>query len=215
MAEGEENWSHPNGRSLLPGFSFTVDELSQFSSIAAPVVENVLVAFTIPPGEKNHSFRSLHDFNIANAMPLLRTDAKSYLLFQEYSIAEALYDSPFYWMCGDDAYRSTAMLHRGRFTEDFSRERLERVFGKDNVHANVDIYESKGKKVGEIDVLVIFGNRAIVLQAKSKKLTEPWLTNACGDPESPDRGRSSSAPVNQRRPQGRVPPPAPRPRPTS
>ena len=29
----------------------------------------------------------------------------------------------------------------------------------------------KGKKVGEIDVLVIFGDRAIVLQAKSKRLT--------------------------------------------
>jgi hypothetical protein len=31
--------------------------------------------------------------------------------------------------------------------------------------------ESKAKKVGEIDVLVLFGNRALVLQAKSKRLT--------------------------------------------
>ena len=101
----------------------------------------------------------------------MRRDAQTYLHFQEYSLAEALYDSPFYWMCGDPTYFSTAMSHRGQFTEAFSRERLERVFDKRNVHLNVDIYESKGKRLGEIDALVLFGNRAIVLQAKAKRLT--------------------------------------------
>jgi hypothetical protein len=62
-------------------------------------------------------------------------------------------------------------LHRGRFTEEFSRERLELVFGKDNVYSNVEVYEGRGKRLGEIDVLVIFGNRAVILQAKSKRLT--------------------------------------------
>ena len=163
--------SHPNQWSLLPGFSFTVDELSKFAGINASIVENVLAAFTLAPGEKNQAFRFLHDFNVANATPLLRTDAQTYVLFQEYSLAEALYDSPFYWMCGDATYLSTAMLHRGQFTEEFSLERLELVFGKHNVHVNVDIYESKGKRLGEIDVLVLFGDRAIILQAKSKRLT--------------------------------------------
>jgi hypothetical protein len=45
------------------------------------------------------------------------------------------------------------------------------LFGPGNVHLNVDLYESKAKKVSEIDVLVMFGNRVLVLQAKSKKLT--------------------------------------------
>jgi hypothetical protein len=165
------NRSHPSEWSLLPGFCFTVDELSTFSGIKPAIVENVLAAFTLAPGERNQGFRFLHDFNTANATPLLHRDAQTYLLFQEYSLAEALYDSPFYWMCGDPAYFSAAMLHRGQFTETFSRERLERVFGKRNVHLNVDIYESKGKRLGEIDVLVLFGNRAIVLQAKAKRLT--------------------------------------------
>jgi hypothetical protein len=163
--------SHPSEWSLLPGFCFTVDELSTFSGMKPSVVGNVLAAFTLASGEKNQGFRFLHDFNAANATPLLRRDAQTYLLFQEYSLAEALYDSPFYWMCSDPTYLSTAMLHRGQFTEAFSRERLERVFGKQNVHLNVDIYESKGKRLGEIDVLVLFGNRAIVLQAKAKRLT--------------------------------------------
>jgi hypothetical protein len=39
------------------------------------------------------------------------------------------------------------------------------------VHANVDIFESKARKVSEIDVLVLFGDRALIVQTKSKRLT--------------------------------------------
>ena len=48
---------------------------------------------------------------------------------------------------------------------------MKNVFGKKHVYANVHIVESKGRRLGEIDVLVVFGDRAIVLQAKSKRLT--------------------------------------------
>jgi len=64
-----------------------------------------------------------------------------------------------------------AQKHRGAFTEEFSTERLKKVFGEHRVFTNIDIYEGKKARVGEIDVLVIFANRAIILQAKSKKLT--------------------------------------------
>jgi hypothetical protein len=162
---------HPDEWTMLPGFVFTSQEVSKASGIDNSLVEAVLAAFTLPEGEKNENFRNLHDFNVANATPLLHTRDGAFILFQQYSLAEALYESPFYWMNSDRNYANAAMLHRGRFTEEFSRERLERVFGKDNVHSNVDIYESKGGKSAEIDVLVLFGNRAIVLQAKSKRLT--------------------------------------------
>src|SRR6202035_1699186 len=46
-------------------------------------------------------------------------------------------------------------------------------FGAHRVFQNVEIFRLKGQVVAEIDVLVLFGNRAIVLQAKSKKLTLP------------------------------------------
>lgn len=156
---------------ILPGYTFNTEEVAEISGIDNSTIETVLNAFTQPPNEKNENFRALHDFNVANATPLLRTDEGSFLLLQSYSLVEALYESPFYWMGSDKQYESTAMRNRGRFTEAFCRERLEAVFGSDKVHANVDIYESKGKKVGEIDVLVLFGDRAIVLQAKSKRLT--------------------------------------------
>lgn len=156
---------------FLPGDTFTAKEVATFAKLEVSTVEKVLTAFSVPRGERNSQFNSLHDFNIANALPLIPLKYDKYVLFQIYSLVEALYESPFYWMGTDKSYASTAMQHRGLFTEEFSVECLVRVFGKENVYSNIDIFESKGKKVGEIDVLVLFGNRAILLQAKSKRLT--------------------------------------------
>jgi hypothetical protein len=44
------------------------------------------------------------------------------------------------------------------------------VFDDERVYGNVDIRETKATKTGEIDVLVVWGDRAIVVQAKSKRL---------------------------------------------
>lgn len=156
---------------LLPGYAFTTNEVAECAGVDIAIVERVLAAFTFTGGEANADFRALHDFNNTNALPLLRTGEGEFLLFQTYSLVEALYEAPFYWMGADQEYVATAMRNRGRFTEEFAKERLERVFGKSHVFANVDIFETKGKKLGEIDVLVVFANRAIVLQAKSKRLT--------------------------------------------
>lgn len=74
-------------------------------------------------------------------------------------------------MGADASYIDTAMRNRGQFTEEFSYECLVKVFGKGKVFRGIDVFESKSKRVGEIDVLVLFGDRAIILQAKSKRLT--------------------------------------------
>jgi hypothetical protein len=161
----------PDQWTLLPGFIFSAQDIADHSCVNKTDIEKVLAAFAVSAEEKNDGFRALSDFNVINAHPIIRTRDNSFLLLETYSLTESLYDSPFYWMCSDDAYRDVAMKHRGRFTEEVSLERLALVFGKKNVYSNVDIVESKRKKLGEIDVLVLFGNRAIVLQAKSKRLT--------------------------------------------
>jgi len=161
----------PKAWAFLPGNTFTVQEIADYGHIAPGIVDKVLSAFAVPQGARNEQFKALHDFNIANASPLIRTSDGSYLLFHIYSLVEALYEAPFYWMGADKAYVSKAMQNRGIFTEQFAIERLRQVFGAENVFANIDIYESKGTKLAEIDVLVLFGNRALVLQAKSKRLT--------------------------------------------
>ena len=156
---------------FLPGFEFTASAIASEAGLDQALVEKVLNAFTLPAEHKNDAFAALHDFNAANALPLIERNDKSYLLLQTYGLGEALYEAPFYWMMADKPYRGTATNNRGRFAEEFAESRLLSVFGKANVFANVHVFESKGKELCEIDVLVVFANRAIILQAKSKRLT--------------------------------------------
>jgi hypothetical protein len=161
-----EQWS------LLPAFVFTSSEVSELSGITPAHAESVLSAFSAPVDETNPTFQSLHDFNVANSTPLLRfLNDDGFLLFSPYSLGEAMYDSPFYWMNLDTSYVSTAMAHRGSYTEEFCANRLAAVFSNRHVYKNVHIIGAKERNLGEIDVLVIFGDRVIILQAKSKRLT--------------------------------------------
>ena len=63
------------------------------------------------------------------------------------------------------------MKNRGNFTEEFCKDKLELIFGKNRVWSNIEIVDSHNNPKGEIDVLVIFADRAIIVQAKSKRLT--------------------------------------------
>lgn len=156
---------------MVPGFSFTGTELAAVTKLSVELVSKVLSAFTGPKKGCNSGFTSLRAFNAAYALPLIQKSPDEYVLFQYYGITEALYDAPFYWMGADKAYMAAAFEHRGDFTENFSYERLLAVFGPARVFKNVEILRGKGTTLGEIDVLVIFGDQAIVVQAKSKKLT--------------------------------------------
>lgn len=157
-------------QTVLSGFLFTTQEIVDISGIEFLYVEHVLKAFSLSYNERNLDFTTVHDFNITNATPIMVYNDKKFLLFQYYSLTEALYEAPFYWMNSDSLYKNKALKHRGFFAEKFARERLERVFGHANVHANVNIVRKKNETIGEIDALVLFGHQAIVLQAKSKRL---------------------------------------------
>jgi len=162
-----------NEWSMLPAFIFNVDDILSVSDIDIDIIQSVIESFIPPAGMKNKDFSTVDDFNLTNAYPILPLKDSSYLLFQYYSLAEALYETPFFWLNNDISYRNIAGKHRGNFTEEFSAERLKLVFGDNRVFTNIDIFKSKKEKVGEVDVLVVFANRAIILQAKSKKLTIP------------------------------------------
>jgi hypothetical protein len=161
----------PSTWTVLPGHCFKADEVVSESGLSVATVEAVLAAFTNAPAPTNTQFETLGDFNSINATPLIAIPGGDYLSLQPYSLVETLYDSPSYWMIADREYRNTASTHRGQFTEEFAARRLGEVFGAENVYCNVDLFESKGQRVGEIDILVRFGDRLIIVQCKSKKLT--------------------------------------------
>ncbi len=160
-----------NQHSLLPGFVISCAELADRTNASLEAVRAVIEVFTLPADERNAAFNSLDAFNQAYAYPFISVGDDKFLSLQHYGLPQALYDVPFYWMNQDEAYVSIAAEHRGEFTEGFAFERLSKVFGANNVFRNVKLPRSKGKTIGEIDVLALFGDRAIVVQAKSKKLT--------------------------------------------
>lgn len=161
----------PQDWTFLPSFVFTTDELAEASGIDQSLIDKVVNAFVLPREEMNGTFRAIDDFNVVMALPIIRIDDGRLLLLEQYTLEQSLYESPFYWMCAEPTYRDTALHNRGRFVEAFALARLESVFGKGRVFPNVRIPGAKGKDAGEIDVLVLFGDRAIVVQAKSKRLT--------------------------------------------
>ena len=161
---------HPSQWTFLPGYIFKAQDLEKTTGFDSEKIERILMAFTIDLKKKNSSFSSLSAFNEANAAPIIKIDSDSYVLFQHYSLLEALYEAPFFWMAADKSYASTASKNRGAFAEQFLADRLTRVFGPRHVFRNVDIYKGKDR-VTEADVLVVYGDRAIIFQAKSKRLT--------------------------------------------
>lgn len=147
-------------------------EIATRSGIQLAVVEAVLGAFSVPAGFRNELFVSLGAYNAVAAYPLIPLPGGGYYLYCIYAFVESLYESPCYWMSSDRGYVATAMVNRGKFTEQFAIQALMRVFGPSKVLGNVEIYRKGGKeKLGEIDALVVFGDRLLLLQAKSKRLT--------------------------------------------
>jgi hypothetical protein len=160
----------PDQRSLLPAFMFRCEELELKTGLGLDIIQKIVGAFSISDETANASFLSLSSFNEINATPIIRLTDGANLLLQHYSLLEALYESPFFWMASDRSYYAKAADHRGAFVENFLVDRLRRVFGAQHVYQNVNIYRAKDQ-LGEIDVLVLYGNAAIVVQAKSKRLT--------------------------------------------
>lgn len=160
----------PDQWTMLPAFSVAPVEVAAYARLEPELVERILLRFTVPDGDANPRFVSLQDFNQITATPLLRLPSGEFVSLQSAALAEAIYDSPFYWMQDDKGYRPNRDQHRGDFTENFVAERLQAVFGADRVFTNIGIWNGK-TKVAEIDVLVLWADRAIIVQSKAKRLT--------------------------------------------
>lgn len=157
-------------QTYLPAFELDVDQIAENSGLAKSVTTKVLDKFSVSVDAENDGYKSPHDFNLVNERPILKDNEGRLFLFQYVSLTEALYEAPFFWINNDEEYLSLASKHRGQFTEDQCYLALSAVFGEFRVFRNVDIYSSKDR-IGEIDILAVFGDAAIVVQAKSKRLT--------------------------------------------
>lgn len=141
--------SPPTG-SLLPAFTYSYEYISLACNESLDIVKKVLDSFTAH--ESNEEYDSIDSFNHTNAYPIIKISESEFILLQYYSLAEAFYETPFFWFLANPTYKSKALKHRGDFTENFASERLVKVFGSTNVFKNVNILSSGGKVAGEVDV---------------------------------------------------------------
>ncbi|MDB2439484.1 SEC-C metal-binding domain-containing protein [Hellea sp.] len=157
-------------KSYLEAFSISISELCELTGLADAKVRSFIKQFSTSGGYSNLKFNSVDDYNLAKSHPIILFPHDKISLLQTHSICESLYVSPMFWMQGDNQYKTKARTHRGNFLEQKITDRLKRVFGENNVFENVEIF--KGKHiVGEIDVLVVYIDRLLIVQAKSKTLT--------------------------------------------
>lgn len=156
--------------SFLSIFKFSIDDISSRTSLNIEIIRSVLSSFSSLPQDGMEVFTTIDSFNPRNAFPILKLENDNFISFQSYSLWESLYESPFFWFNSDKFYKQQASKNRGQFTEDYCATRFETVFKTGNVYKNIDVYQGK-TRISEIDVLVIFGDYALVVQAKSKKLT--------------------------------------------
>lgn len=156
-------------RKALSVLSFQSSELG---SVNAETRRSFLDIFSLIPGGANKGFNYPGSYNQVESHPLIKLGDDEYFLPIWFNLAQSIYESPFYWMRSDSQYKEEAFRHRGETTEGICYDLLKNVCGPHKVFKDVKISRSKGKTVTDADVLALLGNKAIVVQAKSKKLTE-------------------------------------------
>ena len=148
-------------------FTFEPEDIVGFDEDA---VRCFLKAFSLAPGAVNEELSAVGDYNAVNSHPVIQLEPERYFLPIFLNLAESVYVSPFYWMLEDSQYRETSLKNRGAATEQIAKEHLMQVFGEANVFRGVQV-KRNGQDVTDIDVFATAGNKAVIVQAKSKKLT--------------------------------------------
>lgn len=136
--------------------------------------------FSTPINNSNFNFINPFSINEINIAPLIDMGDCLYLC-SSHKLFETIYDSPFYWMIRDKEYVDQFAKNRGNFLEKTTAHILRSIFGKENVYENVEIDTGAKDISGEIDVLVVYGEYILIVQAKSKRIT---MKARAGDPRS-------------------------------
>ena len=67
----------------------------------------------IPGGDINKDYKGPGYFNIINSKPIIQIDEDRFFIPISFLVAEAVYESPYYWMCEDKEYLNSLAEHRG------------------------------------------------------------------------------------------------------
>ena len=154
-------------KAVLSAMMFGLEDLPTTSRQS---LEHFLTAFSFAPGDINQDFNTTADYNAVHSRPVVAFGDGQYCIPIFPNLPKAIYESPYYWMIDDDQYRDTALSNRGDATESVTHDLLVPIFGRGRVFKEVKIRKGKAD-ITDIDVLAVSGNKAVIAQCKSKKLT--------------------------------------------
>ena len=154
-------------KAVLSAMTFGLDDLP---SANRQSLEHFITAFSFAPGHINQEFNTTAEYNAVHSRPVMVLGGGQYCIPIFPNLPKAIYDSPYYWMIHDEQYRDTALGNRGDTTESITQDLLTPVFGSGRVFRGVKIGKGKAN-ITDIDVLAVSGNKAVIVQCKSKKLT--------------------------------------------
>ena len=174
---GPESSPDQTVRGLLSVMSFHPDDLPE---IGQHELQRFFYRFSFVPGTVNQQFNAVGSYNVVHSHPAVALGDGRYCVPLLPNLAQSVYESPFYWMLGDNQYKDTALRNRGDSTEIITRDLLAPVFGTARVHRGVKVKRGNSD-VTDLDTLAFSGNKALIAQCKSKKLT---LTAREGDGEA-------------------------------
>jgi len=129
-------------------------------------------SISLESNDINKQFKNIGDFNLFASKPIIELKSKKFFIPISYSLYEAVYESPYYWMLEDKEYQGKLSFNRGKVGEEITYEMLAKVFGESRVFQSVRIESKKGQDESDIDVLCVLGSKALCVQVKSKKLTQ-------------------------------------------
>ena len=152
---------------VLHAMTFGPNDLPQTSRQS---FEHFIRAFSFTPGNINQEFNAIADYNAVRSRPIMAIGGGQFCNPISPNLPMAIYDSPYYWMVDDEQYRDTALKNRGDATESITRDLLASVFGSRWVFKGVKVTKGKAD-ITDIDVFAVSGNKAVITQCKSKKLT--------------------------------------------
>lgn len=119
---------------------------------------------------KGGEIKDIFDFNEFNARPIIELPNGNLLIINIYTLAKAIYESPFYWICGLPKNIHHELLVRlGKGSENAAISILQKT-GFSPI-SDILINRSYTEKETDIDILILHDKDAVVFQIKSQKLT--------------------------------------------
>ncbi len=154
--------------------TFTVEELSDFSSISVEVCKKILSRLSQSFGYRNPNFKLTYldpfnapwDYNTLYERPIIKFKEK-YLVPLLSMFPTVLFYSFHFDIWEDKEYREKYNEIRGKWLEEKTYQILRNVFPKKEIYLNPEYPNRKEFS----DVLILHDRNILIIQCKSKKLT--------------------------------------------